>query len=97
MATTQDSCLEEPIVKEIAKKLGKSPAQVVLRWAVQRGTAVIPKTTDPARLAENLNVFDFNISDEDMKAISSLNKDRRFNDPGFFCEEAFNTFYPIYD
>jgi len=97
MATQQESCLEEAIVKEIAGKHGKTPAQVVLRWAVQRGTAAIPKTTKPERLAENFDLFTFTLSEEEMKSVSALNKNRRFNDPGHFCEAAFSTFYPIYE
>jgi len=97
MATQQESCLEEAIVKEIAQKHGKTPAQVVLRWAVQRGSAAIPKTTKPERLAENIDLYSFNLSEEQMKAVSALNKNRRFNDPGHFCEAAFSTFYPIYE
>ena len=97
MATVQESCLEEAIVKEIAGKHSKTPAQVVLRWAVQRGTAAIPKTTKPERLAENFDLFTFTLSEEEMKSVSALNKNRRFNDPGHFCELAFNTFYPIYE
>jgi D-xylose reductase len=69
----------------------------VLRWGIQRGTAVIPKTSRVERLAENLAVFDFTLNDDDMAAISALNRNRRFNDPGMFCEQAFGHFYPIYD
>jgi D-xylose reductase len=58
---------------------------------------VIPKTTRVERLRENLAVFDFELSDEEMQAISGLNRDRRFNDPGVFCEAAFGTFCPIYE
>ena len=57
MATQNDSCLEEEVVKQIAQKHGKTPAQVVLRWAVQRGTAAIPKTSSPERMAENINIL----------------------------------------
>jgi D-xylose reductase len=70
---------------------------VVLRWAVQRGTAVIPKTSNAARMRENLGIFEFRLESEDMAVISGLNCNRRFNDPGVFCEAAFNTFFPIYD
>jgi D-xylose reductase len=64
---------------------------------VQRGTAVIPKTSRPERLAENLALFDFALSVEQMAAIDDLDEGRRFNDPGVFCERAFNTFFPIYE
>jgi D-xylose reductase len=97
MATENDSVLSQPVVVEIARRLQRSPAQVVLRWGVQRGTSVIPKTSRLERLAENLAVFDFTLSSEDMAAISALNQNRRFNDPGAFCEQAFGRFYPIYD
>ena len=80
-----------------AGRLGKTPAQVVLRWGVQRGTSIIPKTTRPERLRENIALFDFELSDAEMSAISALNQNRRFNDPRVFCEKAFGTFYPIYD
>lgn len=97
MATAQDSVLLQPAVLAPAARVQRSPAQVVLRWGIQRGTAVIPKSTNPARLQENLQLFDFALTDEEMLGISSLNQNRRFNDPGVFCELAFNRFYPIYD
>ena len=81
----------------MAKKYSKTPAQIVLRWGVQRGTAIIPKTSNPDRLKENLTITDFNLSPEEMETISKLDKGRRFNDPGFFCEVAFGLFFPIYD
>jgi D-xylose reductase len=97
MATADDSVLKQPAVLAAAKRLGKTPAQVVLRWGVQRGTAVVPKTTQPARLAENLAIFDFELSPDELQAISALDRNRRFNDPGVFCEAAFHTFFPIYE
>ena len=97
VATAADSVLETPVVKAAAKRLGKSPGQIVLRWAVQRGTSIVPKTSRPERLAENLAIFDFELNADEMKAISGLNQHRRFNDPGVFCELAFGTFFPIYE
>ena len=97
MAAENESVLETDAVKMAAARLGKTPAQVVLRWGVQRGTAIIPKTARKERLKENLALFDFELSAEEMQAISALNSNRRFNDPAVFCEAAFNTFYPIYD
>tara|TARA_R110000765_G_scaffold32230_4_gene75043 strand:- start:196 stop:1161 length:966 start_codon:yes stop_codon:yes gene_type:complete len=97
MAGAAESVLEQSVVKAAAQRLGKTPAQVVLRWGVQRGNAIIPKTSRPERLAENLAIFDFELSQQEMDDINALNSNRRFNDPGHFCEEAFNTFYPIYD
>ena len=97
MATDADTVLTAAPVVAAAERLGKTPAQVVLRWGVQRGTAIIPKTTREERLRENLALFDFELSAAEMDAISALNQDRRFNDPGVFCELAFGKFYPIYD
>ena len=97
MATESESVLESAAVRRAAERTGRSSAQVVLRWGVQRGTAIIPKTARKERLQENLALFDFTLTDEEMSAIAGLNCDRRFNDPAVFCEAAFNTFYPIYD
>jgi D-xylose reductase len=97
MAGEGDSALEQPVVCEIASRHGRSPAQVLLRWGVQRGTSVVPKSTKVERLRENLNIFDFELAAEEMAAITGLNRNRRFNDPGVFCEKAFNTFFPIYE
>jgi D-xylose reductase len=97
MATEGENAMDETIVQDIARNYDKSPAQVLLRWGVQRGTSVIPKTSKPERLVENLDVFDFELSEFEMTAISALNRNRRFNDPGVFCEAAFGTYFPIYE
>ena len=97
MASEAETVLTQPVVLAAAQRAGVTPAQVVLRWGLQRGTAVIPKTSNLQRLLENLALSDFMLSDDEMAAISCLNKNRRFNDPGAFCEEAFNTFHSIYD
>jgi len=97
IAGAGDSVLTESVVKAAAEAHGKTPAQVVLRWGVQRDTSIIPKTTKPGRMRENLAIDDFQLSDNEMTAISGLNANRRFNDPGVFCEAAFDTFHPIYD
>ena len=64
----------EPIVLEIAAKYGKTPAQILLRRTVQDGAAVIPKSVHPERIAENIDIFDFELSDEEMTALRSLDK-----------------------
>jgi D-xylose reductase len=97
MASEAESVLTAKPVASAAARLNVSPAQVVLRWGIQRGTAVIPKTSRPERLQENLSLEGFSLNDEDMAAISALNQNRRFNDPGVFCEAAFGTFHSIYD
>ena len=97
MATPSDSLLDNPVIQCIAVEKEKTTAQILLRWGVQRGTAVIPKTTSLDRMNENLGVFDFELSEADMQTISGFNQNRRFNDPGVFCEAAFGTFCPIYE
>jgi D-xylose reductase len=97
MAGEGESVLEQPVVRAIAARHGKTAAQIVLRWGVQRGTVVVPKTARPERLRENLALFNFELTADEMTAVSALNRNRRFNDPGVFCQTAFNTFFPIYE
>lgn len=97
MADASESVLVQPAVVDIATRLGKTPAQVVLRWGVQRGNAIIPKTSKPERLLENASLFDFELTGDDMNQIDQLDRHQRFNDPGVFTELAFNTFFPIYE
>jgi D-xylose reductase len=97
MARPEESVLVDPVVTGIAGSLDRTPAQVVLRWGVQRGCAVIPKAQDSIHLRENAQIFDFALSEAQMQAIDALDRHRRFNDPGYFCEKAFNTFFPIFD
>lgn len=97
MADPSESVLKQKVVTEIAERHNKTAAQVVLRWGVQRGTAIVPKTSKVERLRENLAIFDFELSEEEMESINGLNLNRRFNDPGEFAEAAFNTFFPIYE
>lgn len=97
MADASESVLVQSAVVAIADRVGKTPAQVILRWGVQRGNAIIPKTSKVERLKENADLFDFELSDDDMLQISALNRHQRFNDPGVFAEKAFNTFFPIYE
>jgi 2,5-diketo-D-gluconate reductase A len=63
---------DNPVIAEIAAKYGKTPAQVMLRWHIQRGVVVIPKSTHYERMVENFNVFDFALSQEDMDKIAAL-------------------------
>lgn len=97
MASDSESLLDDPTIGHLSAAHGCSPAQILLRWGIQRGTAVIPKTARPERLKENLDLFRFSLSDDEMATISALNRNRRYNDPGAFCEAAFNTFFPIYE
>ena len=72
---------DNPIVKKIAEKHGKTPAQILLRWATQRDVAVIPKSNNLGRLAQNLDVTGWNLDKDEVEAVSGLNKGLRFNDP----------------
>ena len=71
------STLDDPVIGEIANAHGKSPAQVMLRWHLQQGRAIVPKSTKPARMAENIDVFDFELTDEQLAAIDGLDTDQR--------------------
>jgi D-xylose reductase len=97
MATESDSVLNQPAVQAIAAAHRRTPAQVVLRWGVQRGTAIVPKTSRSERLRENIAIYDFELSESEMQTIANLDRNQRFNDPGVFCESAFGCFYPIYE
>jgi len=97
MADESESLIDHVVVREIAMEAGQTPGQVLLRWAVQRGTIVIPKASSEQHLLENAAIFDFDLTKDQMIRLSALNENRRFNDPGHFCEAAFNTFFPIYE
>ncbi|GHI93610.1 MULTISPECIES: aldo/keto reductase [Streptomyces] len=74
--------LEIPAIVAIAQKHGRTPAQVVLRWHLQLGNVVIPKSVTPSRIKENIDVFGFSLDTEDLAAIRALNEDRRLgSDP----------------
>jgi len=68
----QGQMLADPVIAEIAARHGKSPAQVIIRWHLDSGLIVIPKSVTPSRIVENFNVFDFTLSDEDKAAIAGL-------------------------
>lgn len=65
---------EEPLLVEIGKKYGKTAAQVILRWELQRGIVTIPKSVHEDRMRQNFDVFDFELTDDDMEKIASLDK-----------------------
>jgi 2,5-diketo-D-gluconate reductase A len=69
--------LGDPVVGGIAEELGKSDAQVILRWHIQRGDIIFPKSVTHERIVENFNIFDFELSEQDMAAITGLNRDER--------------------
>ncbi|VDK35936.1 unnamed protein product [Taenia asiatica] len=73
--------LEDPVVSEIAKVHGKTAAQVLIRFGLQRNLVVIPKNIDPTRIKENIEVFDFELSADEMERLYALNKNQRTMDP----------------
>lgn len=93
---TEDNCLNNATVKEIATAHGKSPAQVLLRWSVQRGVSCIPKSIKEERIKENLDLFSFALTEDQMNAITGLDKGHRFNDALSFTQKYFHGFYPIF-
>ncbi|XP_074659148.1 glyoxal reductase-like isoform X1 [Tubulanus polymorphus] len=71
----EQSLISEPLIREIASRINKTPAQVLLRWAVQNGTAVLPKSEKSDRIKENFDVFSFELSAEDFEKLNSLHKE----------------------
>ena len=69
--------MQDPTIAAIAEAYGKSPAQVMLRWAIQEGRSVIPKSTNPGRIAQNIDVFDFTLDDDEVGRIDALDTGKR--------------------
>ena len=92
-----DSVLTEKIIKELAKKYEKSPAQIILRWHNQKGVIVIPGSKNPDHIKDNLNIFDFELSEEDMKKIDELNKNTPFYNQTDESLEGFAKCNPDFD
>ena len=89
------STLDDPVIGAIAQAHGKSPAQVMLRWGLQEGRSVIPKSTKPTRIAENIDVFDFELSTAEITAIDGLDTGRRGGpEPGAVTLEAYGRDIP---
>ena len=87
-AANEPVLLEDPAIAEIANRHGATPAQVLLAWGVQRGTAVIPKSVNPVRLRENLAAASLALSDADMQTVASLDRHRRYVDGTFWVREG---------
>lgn len=77
-AMSKCALLKDPTIMNIAKTHGKTPAQVILRWHIQEGFSVIPGASNPDYIRENIKIFDFELTDEEMKQMCSLNKEKRF-------------------
>ena len=70
--------LDEPVIASLAEKYGKTAAQIIMRWHIQQGNIVIPGSKTPAHIADNINIFDFALSDNDMEAIATLDRNKPF-------------------
>lgn len=77
-AMSNGALLKDPTIMEIAKAHGKTAAQVILRWHIQEGFSVIPGASNPDYIKENIDIFDFTLTDDEMAEIRGLNKERRF-------------------
>ena len=87
--------INEPIFTELAKKYGKTNVQIILRWHIQKGHIVFPKTTNPQHMRDNINIFDFELTDDEMKQIDALdNVVRYFNVPFAQQKAMFSSFRP---
>ncbi|XP_029999868.1 aldo-keto reductase family 1 member A1-A isoform X2 [Sphaeramia orbicularis] len=99
----EPSLLEDPRLGAIAHKYQKTPAQVILRWHVQRAVVCIPKSVTPSRIQQNLQVFDFSLSDNDMILIESFNRNERFIVPAVerdgkkVWRDAEHPYFPFHD
>lgn len=84
---------EEPIIKSLAEKYSKSPAQIILRWHLQNGLSFIPKSAHAARIKQNADIYDFQLTSDDMKQMDSINKNVRISQEPELVYE-FNQQYP---
>ncbi len=96
-AKESESLLRHKTIKAISNDLNISPAQLILSWALNRGTSIVVKSSDEIRMKENLDASEIKLDQSIQDQISALNINKRYNDPGVFCEDAFNTFFPIYE
>ena len=92
-----DSVLTEDIINELAEKYGKSPAQIILRWHNQKGIIVIPGSKNPEHIKDNLNIFDFELSSDDISKIDSLDKNTPFYNQTDESLDAFANWNPDFD
>ena len=85
LGASKTDLLKEPIIVNLADKYCKSPAQIILRWDFQRDVVIIPKSSNKERLIQNISIFDFSLTDEEMSQINSLDKGFRLgSDPDSF-------------
>ncbi len=83
----KETLFKEPVIVALAEKYGKSTAQIVLRWETQLGVIPVPKASNPAHMLENISIFDFAMTDEELASITALNRDNRCGPSGDNCNE----------
>ena len=86
MSKADENVTENEEVKKMAEAHQKTPAQVILRWAIQQGLCIIPKTSKEERLKENADLFDWELSNEEMERIDAFNMDKRYCNSKTFTE-----------
>lgn len=86
--------LGEPVFARIGARFGKTPVQVILRWHIQEGNVVFPKSTNPKHIADNLDIFDFELTADDMAAIRALDCDRRYYTATYEQQKGFLQWKP---
>lgn len=85
LGAAKNGLMELPLIVDLAKKYQKSPAQIILRWDIESGVVTIPKSSNAGRIKENLDIFDFQLSSDEVQAINALNKNERVgSDPDTF-------------
>lgn len=85
--------LNDPVLNQLAKQKGKSAAQIIIRWHIQEGFSVVPGASDPDYIKENIDVFDWELTDDEMETIRHLDKEHRYFNPPF--EEQQKTYLNI--
>lgn len=93
---TEVPLMKDPIIEKIAKSHGKTGVQVLVRWAIQRGTICIPKSNNPERIKSNADVFDFELTEEEMAEIKAMDQGKR-NCTGFIFLPSPQTWKDVWD
>ncbi|KAF9416550.1 hypothetical protein HW555_006125 [Spodoptera exigua] len=87
--------MDDPVLTSLAQKYGKTPAQIVLRWLVDRNVVPIPKTVNPKRLRENINIFDFKLEEDEIEKINQFDSNTRYTLPSFWQTHPYYPFEQI--
>ncbi|MBQ1734201.1 MAG: aldo/keto reductase [Lachnospiraceae bacterium] len=93
----ESEILRDPVINAIAKTHGKSAAQVIILWHLQKGFWVVPGSSNPAHIQENIESFTFTLSDDEMKQIAALNKEKRYFNMSYEQIKAWMGDYELWD